>query len=86
MQKTFFILIEFNLSIFYFVALLLVSCLRNHCLLLGHEDFHLFPSNSFMVAEALCGEGPAFLCMAYSRHLSLVCQLYVTRGFPCHEL
>ena len=86
MQKTFCILIEFNLSIFSFVALLLVSCLRNHCLLLGHEDFHLFSSKNFMVPEVLSGEGPAFLCMAYSRHLSLVCELYVTQGscVPCH--
>ena len=47
-----------------------------------------------MVPEALCDEGPAFLCMAYSRHLSLfvtymphkVLVSPVTPNSPCHEV
>ena len=70
--------------IFSFVALRLVSCLRNHCLLLGHEDFHLFPSNNFMVPEALCDEGPAscawhtvgiYLCLWPICHTRFLCPL-----------
>lgn len=87
MQKTFCILIEFNLSIFSFVALLLVSCLKKSLPATGHEFSPVFLPKNFMVPEVLSGEGPTFLCMAYSRHLSLVCELYVTQGscVPCHQ-